>query len=135
MNRDTDYWSECIAIAAEECDLTLTPEQLAYLASAASSGHEHYGMAFYSPPPSDRLNEIERDGARKLAALQKEFDAYRGNAEIAIKQSLRVDRDALVTIGEYGTLLANGVVVELPAYAGDRIHASSLTEYAGRVEA
>jgi hypothetical protein len=45
MNAQRDYWQECMAIAAEECELTLTPDQLDYLASAAESGHKHYGMA------------------------------------------------------------------------------------------
>lgn len=66
-----DYWKECISIAAEECDLTLTSEQLEYLAGSAESGHEHYGMAFYSPPASDRYNEIEREWKAKYKALEK----------------------------------------------------------------
>lgn len=99
---DSDYWKECISIAADECELSLTDDQLAYLADAASSGHEHYGMAFYSPPASDRLNEIEREWKRKLADLQAEFDAYRGNAETAVKRALRQHYDANVSIGEHG---------------------------------
>lgn len=39
MSRDLDYWKECIAIAAEECDLKLTEEQLQCLADSASAGH------------------------------------------------------------------------------------------------
>lgn len=103
-----DYWKECISIAADECELSLTSEQLDYLASSAESGHEHYGMAFYSPPASDRLNDIEREWKRKLEALQAEFDAYRGNAEIAVKQALRQHRDTQVSIGQYGEVLRHG---------------------------
>ena len=55
MTAKQDYWQECISIAAEECALKLTPEQLDCLASSAEAGHEHYGMAFYSPPESDRI--------------------------------------------------------------------------------
>ena len=65
MSTHKDYWQECIAIAAEECDLKLTPEQLDYLAGAAENGHEHYGMAFYSPPPSERMSQIE-DGWKEI---------------------------------------------------------------------
>ena len=36
---DKDYWEEVISQAADECDLSLTKEQLSILASAASSGH------------------------------------------------------------------------------------------------
>lgn len=63
-----DYWKECISIAAEECGLTLTDEQLDALASSAQAGHEHYGMAFYSPPSSDRYDQIEREWKAKLDA-------------------------------------------------------------------
>lgn len=105
MTAQLDYWKECMAIAAEECDLTLTPDQLDYLANAAESGHEHYGMAFYSPPDSDRIDDIEREWKAKLKAQQKEHERYVDNAETAIKQALRVHRDDPVTIGEYGEVL------------------------------
>ena len=64
MSTQRDYWQECMAIAAEECELTLTPDQRDCLASAAESGHEHYGMAFYSPPPGERMSEIEDVASR-----------------------------------------------------------------------
>ena len=108
MTAQLDYWKECIAIAAEECELALTPEQLNYLAEAAESGHEHYGMAFYSPPPSDRLNDIEREWKAKLKAVQDDHERYVRNSETAIKQALRVHRDDQVTIGEYGEVLRHG---------------------------
>lgn len=106
--KDLDYWEEYIAIAAEECGLTMTPEQLRCLADSASSGHEHYGMAFYSPPESDRLNEIEREYKKKIKDLQGEFDKYRDNAETAVKQALRQYSDAKVTIGERGEVFRHG---------------------------
>jgi molecular chaperone GrpE (heat shock protein) len=108
MSAQKDYWTECIAIAAEECGLKLTTEQLEYLASAAEGGHEHYGMAFYSPPASDRLEDIEREWKEKLRRLQAEFDAYRGNAETAVKQALRVYDDANVSIEPHGEVLMHG---------------------------
>lgn len=105
---DLDYWKECISIAADEHDISLTSEQLDALADAASSGHEHYGMAFYYPPPSERLSEIEDGWKRKLAELQKEFDSYRDNAETAVKLALRQHSGAQVTIGESGEVLRHG---------------------------
>lgn len=105
MSRDFDYWSECISIAAEECDLKLTTEQLAYLAEAASGGHEHYGMAFYSPPPSERLDDIEREHKERYRRLEAEFNKYRDNAETAVKQALRQHHDANVSIGDRGEVL------------------------------
>jgi hypothetical protein len=100
MSAQRDYWQECMAIAAEECGLTLTPEQLDCLASSAD-----YGMAFYSPPPSERLSEIEDAWKAKLKSLQTEFDAYRDRAETAVKQALRVHREDHVSIGQHGEVL------------------------------
>jgi hypothetical protein len=108
MSAQQDYWQECISIAAEECDLTLTPEQLAYLAEAVEGGHEHYGQAFYSPPASDRLDDIEREWKAKLKAQQDEHERYMRNAETAVKQALRVHCDDQVTIGSYGEVLRHG---------------------------
>jgi len=102
---DLDYWKECISIAAEECDLSLTDDQLAALADGVSGGHENYDMAFYSPPPSERISDIEDEWKRKLKALQAEFDAYRNNAETAVKRALRQSDDTHVTIGEHGEVL------------------------------
>ncbi len=105
---DLDYWKECIAIAAEECDLNMTEDQLICIVDSVSGGHECCGMAFYSPPASERLSDIEDEWKRKLATLQAEFDAYRNNAETAVKQALRQYDDANVSIGEYGEVFRHG---------------------------
>lgn len=102
---EQDYWKECISIAAEDCGLAMSQEQLNYLAGAVERGHDTYSMAFYSPPPSDRVNEIEREWKAKLKAQQEEHDKYVHNAETAVKQALRVHRDDRVTIGSYGEVL------------------------------
>lgn len=103
----TDYWKECMSIAAAECDLTLTSEQLRALADSAEAGHDHYGMAFYSPPPSERLDAIKSEGDAKYAALKREFEAYQGNAEQAIKKALRISRSTPVSICKYGEVLTH----------------------------
>ena len=103
-----DYWAECLSNAAEECDLSLTKEQLESLATAAMYGHEHYGMAFYSPPPSDRISVIRQEEKEKLAALQRDYDEYKNNAETAIKKALRQYPDAVVSIHEDGEVLRHG---------------------------
>ena len=36
-----NYWEECISIAAEECSLEMTPEQLVYLVEAVEIGHDN----------------------------------------------------------------------------------------------
>jgi len=103
-----DYWKECISNAADECGAELTHEQLECIAASAESGHEHYGMAFYSPPPSERLDEIEREWKKKYDDLRAEFDRYIGNAETAVKRALRQHRDASVSIGAYGEVTRHG---------------------------
>lgn len=105
---DLDYWKECISIAAEECELSMTPEQLSYIADAASVGHEHYGMAFYSPSAGDRICDIEREWKAKMKAQQVEHERYVRNAEEAIKRALRVHRDDQVSIGAHGEVLRHG---------------------------
>ncbi|MGN7867740.1 hypothetical protein [Paracoccus sp. 22332] len=83
-----DYWKECISIAADEGGFELTTDQITQLAESVQGGHENYGMAYYSPPASDRLNAIEDEWKRKYAALEREFEQYRNGAEKAIKRTL-----------------------------------------------
>ena len=103
-----DYWEECIGEAAAECGLVITDAQMGVLAKAVEGAHECYGMAFYSPPPSDRLAVIEREAADKLRRLQAEFDAYRGHAEAAVKQALGQYDDAIISIEEDGEVWRHG---------------------------
>jgi len=102
------YWADCIAEAAEECGLDLTPEQRDCLAGSVQIAHENYDMAFYSPPWSDRIGDIEREAKDKLRRLQAEFDAYRNNAETAVRKALNQHHDANVSIGEHGEVLLHG---------------------------
>lgn len=97
-----DYWKECIANAAEECRLSLTVEQLQYLTDEVENAHENYGMAFYSPPASDRIAEIKREYDDKLKKLQLKLEQYQTNAETAIRQALCQPKDCNLSIGEHG---------------------------------
>jgi hypothetical protein len=97
-----EYWEECLASSFEEHEITVTPDQLKAIAEDVQGGHENYGMAFYSPPASDRLNEIEREWNKKYKDLQHEFDKYRGNAETAVKKALHQYFDSRVSIEEDG---------------------------------
>lgn len=108
MSAYTDYWEDCIAEAADACGLHLTKAHLVCLAEAAEGGHENYGMAFYSPPPSERLQEIEREWQARLLAVQAEHARYVLNAETAIKRSLGRRSDDQVSIGEDGEVLLYG---------------------------
>ena len=103
-----EYWKECVSIGADECGAELTDEQLDYIAGSVEGGHENYGMAFYSPPASDRLDSIEREWEAKYKALQKEFDKYVGDAETAVRIALRQHRDTKVSIGERGEVTRYG---------------------------
>jgi hypothetical protein len=73
------YWTECIAIAAEECGAKLTQEQIEYIGGAAEGGHENYGQAFDSPPAGDRISDIERECKAKIKAAQAEADRVRSD--------------------------------------------------------
>lgn len=108
MSTTLDFWKECISDSAEYCGLKLTDDQLICLAQGAEGAHENYGLAFYSPPASDRYNEIEREWKTKVAKLEKDADRYRENAERAIKEALRQPPDAVVSIGEYGEVFRHG---------------------------
>jgi len=108
MSAKQDYWSECIAIAAEECGLTLTPEQLECLADGAERGHEYYGDSFYSPPDGDRIGDVEREWKAKVKALEDEHARYVRNAEAAVKLALGTYDDAVVSIESHGEVLRHG---------------------------
>lgn len=97
-----EYWIECVSLGADECGATLTKEQIECIAGSVQGGHENYGMAFYAPPASDRYNQIEREWKAKYDALERAFEAYRDNAEKAVKKALRQYSDTQVIIGEHG---------------------------------
>lgn len=99
---DDEYWKECISQSAEECGLKMTDDQLECIADSVKSGHEHYGMAFYSPPDHERRDDIEKEWKAKLKDKDEEIESYRRNAETAIKQALRQHSDANISIGKYG---------------------------------
>lgn len=87
-----DYWDECIAIAFEEAGITATREQGEYVAGAVQGSHENYGMAHYTPPSSDRLEEAERKWTARLDARQKELDALRKEADDRADDLIRSNR-------------------------------------------
>jgi molecular chaperone GrpE (heat shock protein) len=104
----SDYWLECVQQSLEEHGVTATEEQAQAVATDVQSARDNYGMAFYSPPSSDRYAAIESAWKEKLRRLQAEFDAYRANAETAVKRALGQRSDANVTIGARGDVLRHG---------------------------
>ena len=63
-----DYWSECLSIAAEECALHLTPDQLECLVDSVKGGHENYSMASGDDVFSANLTASR---AREISDLKK----------------------------------------------------------------
>jgi hypothetical protein len=112
MYEKKDYWEECLASSFEEHGVTATVEQLKAIATDIENGSENIGMAFYSPPPSDRISEIEREWKQKYDALIRDFDKYRGNAETAVKQALHQHSDTQVSIKENGEVFRYGGCTE-----------------------
>lgn len=103
-----NYWIECVSEAMSEWGLDATLDQIKFIARAVQSGHENYGLAFYTPPASDRYNEIEREWQRKYKELEAKHDAYKLNAEEAVKKALKQFPDAQVSIGEHGEVMRHG---------------------------
>jgi hypothetical protein len=101
-----EYWIESVQIAVDEAHAHLTEEQIEYIASSVQAAHENYGMAFYSPPSSDRINAIESEWRAKYNELQKELDKYRENSESAVHRLARLHRDTTVSIGDHGEVTA-----------------------------
>ena len=112
MSSQSDYWEEAISTAAYECGLTLTPEQLACLAEAAERAHDHYGMAFYSPPASDRFTDLEQEFAKKLKEKEQELERYRNDAEDAVRRALRLRPDTHISVGRRGEVFRYGGRIE-----------------------
>lgn len=103
-----DYWAECISDAAGEVGLEITNEQLNHLAEAVSGAHENYGMAFYSPPASDRLRDVTRDYEAKLKAARVELEKHQDNAEKALRRALRTHSDARLSVNDRGEVFEHG---------------------------
>lgn len=110
--KHADYWADTISEAACECGAKLTAEQLSCIASAVEISHDNYGMAFYSPPDSDRYGDIEREWKQKLADAEKEHQIYATAAENAMKRALRLRLDDHIAIRTSGEVLRFGGRIE-----------------------
>lgn len=108
MSAEFDYWKDCISQAADDVGLIIANEHLNHLADAVEGAHENYGMAFYQPPPSERLSDIEDGWKKKLKDLELEFSKYRANAEKAVGRALRQYSDDVISIGEHGEVFRHG---------------------------
>jgi hypothetical protein len=105
-----DYWTECLESSADEHGISLTNEQARQMAKDAMLAQEHYGMAFYSPPDSDRIADIGKEWQAKYQKLEREFEAFRRVASNAVRRALpnRVYHDTPITIEADGSVFAHG---------------------------
>lgn len=108
MSKQEDYWIEAVDEALDCANVKATKAQLKDIAKAIEMAHECYGMAFYSPPSSDRVSSVEREWKAKFEALQSEFDRYRNGAEKAVRVALRQRGDEPVSIQSDGSVLRHG---------------------------
>lgn len=90
MSRHIDIWEDTIAEAAEECSLTLTPEQLA---TAVAGIHDNWDLVHYTPPASDHYEyerrQLEQRHKQELAEKERYANEFRRDAEETIR-SLRI---------------------------------------------
>jgi hypothetical protein len=112
-----EYWQEAVETALDEMGLyslveSMTAEQRAELGKALASSHQNYGMAFYSPPPSDRISAIERDYKARIKELEQDAERYRETAERTVGRILRQRPDALITITDDGEVLRSNGRIE-----------------------
>ena len=106
MRTDHDYWREVVMNAADGCDLELTREQRESMADAMSAAHDRYGLAFYTPPSSDRMAEIEAEHKREVTRLRAEMDAYRATVQEGLKVRYEINgQGTQVDIDVHGRVL------------------------------
>lgn len=70
MNRD-EYYAECISIAADECELVITPDQIKYLADAVAGSVENESMAFGHDVATTNLRAFED---RKVSEIKQRLE-------------------------------------------------------------
>lgn len=75
-----EYYSECVASAAEECGAALTAEQIASIADAISGAIENESLAFPVPdsPLPGRIAQLERELATERRKVPCEPCGGRG---------------------------------------------------------
>lgn len=108
-----EYWQECIAQAAEECGVSLTPEQLATLAGHAQSGHEHYGQAFYLPPSYEGTHDACK---QKIRDLERDLERMRSSADRTVARAMGLQPEDVVVTDRGEVIRRNDSVTILGAY-------------------
>ncbi len=77
MDHD-EYYSECVAIAAEECGAILTKEQIDYIGGAVAGSAENFSMAFgYDVASSNLRAHHDREADKVKQMLEYEQTVHR----------------------------------------------------------
>lgn len=102
-----DYWRESVMIAFEDNGLwdavkDIPMDKLLEVGASLANSAENQSMAFYTPPASDRISEIEREWKGKLDRLQAEHDRYVETAGRTLGRVLRQNSDTPVFMDENG---------------------------------
>lgn len=108
-----EYWREAVMMAFEGAGLwdaikDIPMEKLMQVGEALEVSAEHQGMAFYSPPASDRIADIEREWKGKIARLQAEHDRYVETTGKTLGRILRQHSDTPVFMTENGNVYRSG---------------------------
>lgn len=108
-----EYWEEAFTIAMDEVGLwslveRMTPAQRYEIGESLQTSGECKDMSFYTPPPSDRYNAIEREWKEKYQRLEREMEAERRGAETAIRRAYRLYHDTQVSIDKDGSVYRHG---------------------------
>lgn len=96
MNSYEKYWEETLSEAFEgagayELYSQLTPEQRESIAKSLRISEECKSLAFYTPPASDRYNEIEREYKAKIKALEEQSRKQYEQLTNALGSVLKLD--------------------------------------------
>ena len=65
----SDYYKECLEIAANDLGIILTKEQVEHFAGAVEGAHENESMAFPSPDRPDTEGDLRRELAREKSKI------------------------------------------------------------------
>lgn len=108
-----EYYEEAFMIAMEEAGCwhlveRMTKEQRAEVGAGIAGSVEHEGLAFYTPPASDRYRQIEREWQAKYNRLANEYERYQDSAEKHVKRILRVWPDVSISIDSDGIYRHDG---------------------------
>lgn len=112
------YWEEALSDAFDGCNAThiwgmLSEEQKNDIAKSIRISEECKSLAFYTPPPSDRLNEIEREHKRKIKELEDRLEEQREGFTKALGKTLKLEHTKLYLNKDGGIDYTNGRTYEV----------------------